>query len=692
MTIYQIFKNKNITVVLCLFAIFNSSFGQNVDSLIKIYKSSSKAPKDKMEIFYQIKWALYNGKIEEGYAILDETIKLGDNIGDKKAIAMAYEGKALLELRDGKVQLAEASLLKAISFAEQIKVPRTKYMLYIRMAELQGSKGKFELQHTWLLKVLNDKQSNNFLDIRGTVYSSIGIMHFYKAEHQKSIPYFIKSTKIFKDLKDMLNLAYDQENMGRAYSNLGKNDSALYWYHQSYQNYQISKSKSYYGSITYNLALAYYNNAQHDSAISYFILANKYFTASGDQPGIGMALEGIGMIYKESGYYEKALNYYLEAEKVLNQTETKYALTELYQSIGDIYKANKQPTKAATYYSKMLDLATSKNEMVDMATASNACAMIYLELGELIKTKNYLDLTRKYVSQTDNGNILSTMLLSFAEYHHKTNNYQVSILTLDSLLQRNLLPPTRLLALSLQSNNFAAIKDYKKAFEYGRMASDYKDSIAKLSNIKIEKEVLAKYAVEKAENQTALINSKMEQERQKKWFGYALALLGFIALLVIIWRNKKYTNEKVKTSLLKLEAAENDVKHAQEILRNQSNLIIEKNRIISEFKMAFDDQIKNNPNTQQSLDHFLENNILTKEDWASFETKFNIIYPDFKSKVYEQFQQITSAEYRMLCLMKLGLNNEEMGKTLGVLPRSMDRTFNRFKTKYNIDHLDLNNY
>ena len=55
-------------------------------------------------------------------------------------------------------------------------------------------KGKTPGKRLVGLKVLNDKQSNNFLDIRGTVYSSIGIMHFYKAEHQKSIPYFIKST------------------------------------------------------------------------------------------------------------------------------------------------------------------------------------------------------------------------------------------------------------------------------------------------------------------------------------------------------------------------------------------------------------------------------------------------------------------------------------------------------------------
>ena len=314
-----------IIFFLLLGGIFQNTNGENIDSLINLYKTGNTSL-ERLKAFNEIRWTLYKGDLEEGLTLLDEAIEIAKREKNYKALAKAYEGKAIFSSRDGKATIAEDYLSQAITYAEKSDAYKTKFNIYIRMADLQGFKGQYEKQDSLLNMVLLDKKSKDYPAIRGTVYSSIGIMYFYKAKHRKSLPYFYKSTKIFEEVGDLLNVAFSQESIGRTYSNLGKNDSALQWFQIAYVNYKKSESETYYGSITYNLAYAFYNNEQNDSAISYYIKANEHFGTSENKPGMGMSLEGIGMVYKESGLFDKALLYYFEAEEILKGTETRFTV------------------------------------------------------------------------------------------------------------------------------------------------------------------------------------------------------------------------------------------------------------------------------------------------------------------------------------------------------------------------------
>ena len=75
--------------------------------------------------------------------------------------------------------------------------------------------------------------------------------------------------------------------------------------------------------------------------------------------------------------------------------------------------------------------------------------------------------------------------------------------------------------------------------------------------------------------------------------------------------------------------------------------------------------------------------ILTQDDWYNFKEKFNQVYPLFFKKIKEKNILLTKSEERLVALEKLGLDNTQIAKVLGI---SVDSVFvNRYRLRKKIN-------
>jgi DNA-binding NarL/FixJ family response regulator len=182
--------------------------------------------------------------------------------------------------------------------------------------------------------------------------------------------------------------------------------------------------------------------------------------------------------------------------------------------------------------------------------------------------------------------------------------------------------------------------------------------------------------------------SKVRADKNLKLMlsGFLLLAISLIFIFLLIRKHKRIKKEREKNATLEKEASKRLIEHSREILANQSKLIIDKNRIIEDLKnnlnLLFEDVEEGNTKVQS----FLEDRILTNEDWDRFKLNFKVVYPNFIKKCESKFQSITSSELRLICLHKLGMSRKEMAEMLGVLDYSVKRTVNRFYKKNNFDH------
>ncbi len=79
-------------------------------------------------------------------------------------------------------------------------------------------------------------------------------------------------------------------------------------------------------------------------------------------------------------------------------------------------------------------------------------------------------------------------------------------------------------------------------------------------------------------------------------------------------------------------------------------------------------------------------NPLTKEDWQTLYGALKTTYPLFKQEMERMFPGLTEEEKHFCCLLKLGLNNQQLAIFLDILSTSVDRRRYRIRKKGNIEN------
>ena len=81
----------------------------------------------------------------------------------------------------------------------------------------------------------------------------------------------------------------------------------------------------------------------------------------------------------------------------------------------------------------------------------------------------------------------------------------------------------------------------------------------------------------------------------------------------------------------------------------------------------------------------MEQKIFTDDGWDIFKKRFAEIYPDFFKRVKQSNIPVTEAEIRILVLMTLKLNGNEMANSLGISPQSVRACKMRLKKKLQVN-------
>ncbi|RIV70768.1 7TM-DISM domain-containing protein [Flagellimonas aequoris] len=140
-------------------------------------------------------------------------------------------------------------------------------------------------------------------------------------------------------------------------------------------------------------------------------------------------------------------------------------------------------------------------------------------------------------------------------------------------------------------------------------------------------------------------------------------------------------NREQNASRIKLMNAQKQLELSQQQLTNFSNSIKEKNRLIETFEAQMEQSKDNQTQKQEYIKQLTNSIILTEADWDNFKSIFEEVYPNFFFMLKQDYPQITQAEIRLIAMLKLNLNNKEIGGMLGISPESVIKTKYRLKKK-----------
>lgn len=417
------------------------------------------------------------------------------------------------------------------------------------------------------LKTSFRQETNDSLKI---VYELQLVRELHRKEHNEEEEYEYARDAIERALNLSDTLLY-----ARALDNLG----LLYRYHQRYEEsiplhtkaFELVKDKDVDPVqkmiFANNAGVAGRYNHNYDLAVSYYMKALKIAERENDLKNIAIASNGIGnALGSIPGREEEALMYFersLEAEKKRNNS---LGMAMNYLSISDYYIEKGEFVTGREYLDELLEINNARNDSYGLAITNEFFGKSYLEEGEdLKKAASYYYSALKGFEELGDKHRQAGILVSLGDIQLKQDNrtraaeyYQSSLslatkLNLHGLIMQNSLR----LANILEQQNKPS-----EALYYLKQGNAYEDSI-KLTeqNVQIAA-LIQQYDIEKKENEIELLQKEralqqtlldnQEQKLERRRILMVLLSLGILFILIILfllyrhWQTKKKKDARIQ--------------------------------------------------------------------------------------------------------------------------------------------------
>jgi len=485
-----------------------------------------------------------------------------------------------------------------------------------------------------------------------------------REEREKTLSQYIEKNK---NTEDLLFL-------GNCYHELGQFQFQSEKYGQAFESdlkaLEIFEQLGYenipnIGKILHEIALHYYFFRDYEEVIRLMRISLRFKPFS---KGLGMQrYNNLGVSYMRLNKKDSAKFFFNEGIKVSRNYNSTIWEGILSGNLADLYYDENQYDSAFYYYKKNYNY--NHTEQIHSPVKMNSyinMAKIYLALDSLKQAKKFLTLSQSMLSELqekyigDRQQIENSKFLYFQtiiKYLKKIGDYKTTMLYQDSLKE-------------LQIN----------------LDAKYNSIVAKMSADKINIQ------------QKELKLAQIQKEKALQNTIYVSLISGFLILsgfgyfqLYKSKQRKKRQNERLiaqnrisilekRQTLKELEAAQKEIDHFISKINEHYKIINQLENELVQLKNLESDQKKQVNETLQNLKAV---KILTDEDWFEFQRNFEAVFPEFTQSIKSYSPTITSSEMRYLMLVKLGLNNKEMSRALGVTDAAIRVTWSRVRKKLN---------
>ncbi|MDE7334817.1 MAG: transcriptional regulator, partial [Muribaculaceae bacterium] len=90
------------------------------------------------------------------------------------------------------------------------------------------------------------------------------------------------------------------------------------------------------------------------------------------------------------------------------------------------------------------------------------------------------------------------------------------------------------------------------------------------------------------------------------------------------------------------------------------------------------------PGVQKQLSHIqtaIEQNISHDDDWSTFNRNFDVVYGDYTKRLHELHPQLSQADIRLCCYIKMGLTSKEIAPLINISFKSVEMARYRLRKK-----------
>ncbi len=472
----------------------------------------------------------------------------------------------------------------------------------------------------------------------------------------------------------------------------------------------------------------FFDSGAFEQSLNQFINAEKIVDLMTPSALEAAVKAHLGSAHHYTGDRDASLEHLNEALDIYKQLKDASGTADVYGRIGHYHEKNGDYTSALTFQKLALDLLLPQNDSLAIARIYENFGSIYEDLMELEKASSYFKRALSYLDNSQNYYRLANVYNNLGDTYRKSQDYEKGFHYTRKALyyaEANNSPYLIKSAMRDLSKSHAELGNHDSAFYYLSVAYLALDSIFGIEVARHTALNKVVYETEKKEAMLSLQNAEitfLEKERQHSrtlqyTFGGAFILLLIISVWLTqlqrhkmqsrrliyeqredIYNTRSALNEKelqhaaLKEAKLKTEL---ENKRLREIFLNdqlelrsneltsQTLKIIRKNKVLNELKAKIEAGL--NADNKQEIENIIDRHLRVDKNWESFQELFEKVHDDFYKKLMKKAPDLSPAEIRLCCLIKLNLPSKDIASMLGISPDSLRIARYRLRKKLQLD-------
>ncbi|WP_207510582.1 ATP-binding protein [Longitalea luteola] len=298
----------------------------------------------------------------------------------------------------------------------------------------------------------------------------------------------------------------------------GKNAEAAANF-QSILDMRLEKAQSIKTAEVYsNMASVYMHLSKNNEAMKWFLKALRLYEKHGSDAGLGETYSNISSVYYLMGRPNEAISFQQKSISHREKLNDIQGLIIPHINIGQLYILKDSMGLALDHLKRAVVYAEKINNIKLKASAYSGMSTYYIRAKDYKQALEWQNKSIALFEETDNQTMLSRLYVSAGNLASATNDsigalayYQKGLALSQKMGNKENIGN----AYEKMSNFYFAHKDYQQAYQYFKIYTSYRDTIATASALANIEKIKIEYETEKKDNEILrLANEQRIKELQ----------------------------------------------------------------------------------------------------------------------------------------------------------------------------------
>ncbi|WP_316800535.1 tetratricopeptide repeat protein [Pedobacter frigidisoli] len=466
----------------------------------------------------------------------------------------------------------------------------------------------------------------------GRYLQQMGKVCYNQGHFRQSLEFYLKAEKIFSTTNQTLLLAANLGDIGVLYYYIKQPEKAMKNYQQALHIYQKEKNQKGEALIFGHIGQLFEKRQHYDSAFYYQNLALKINKQINDKSGAAKIYENLGSIYEDLEKYDLAYLNFKQSLGLYQQDHNNLGSIEVINNLGDILRKTGRYKESVNETQNALRLAARMGNSYQLASCCRDLGKAYELMHQMDSAYHYIQLGYKHTLDlySEDG----ARQVAFLQVLYDINKKSDEIITLqnDKKVNRIIALSSTIVLILLVVLGFVIFSRQRFKLRDQQMLARQKEIEHDLTSLELK-------------------NLQLEEQQLKQQL--------------------ELKSRELSTHTLNL------IKHNQflENLRNTLQTMVKDDKRDQKKQM---NQILAEIN--QSFNH--------ERNWKEFTLAFEQVHHQFLENLKKFSNELTSADMRLITLLKMNLDSSDVATLLGISTDSLRVSRYRLRKKLNLEQGD----